>query len=253
MFFVDKALVKQLLKIYKFNGLKSLLYYLFKVFDHSVLDKYLRGSYSQKGEDLVINKYFGNKKRGFYVDIGAGHPTRFNNTNFFYLLGWHGINIEPNPEMITLFKKSRTRDINLNIAIGKKNGKEIYYQFESSGLSTFSQKQANKLLSAGYRLSKEVEIPMCRLDYVLEKNLTSRIDFFSIDVEGFELDVLESNNWKKFRPKLICIETIDFCNLLETGNLISERKAKIDEYLAKLGYREYFHNGLNTIYQDIDK
>lgn len=243
-----KVLLKQLLGIYKYQGIRGLFAYLFNIFRYRVLKPYIMGSFSQRGEDIIINKYF-KGKRGFYVDVGASHPSRLSNTKLLYDNSWCGINIEPNVQKIELFLAERTRDINLNIGIGKKNGKAIFYEFEASGLSTFSKDRAETLIKEGYKLRRKLDIPIRRLDYILEKNVEGNIDFMSIDTEGYDIDVLQSNNWNKFRPKLICIETIDFTDLLKNGGLSSHKK-EIDEFLWKKGYREYCHTDLNTIYID---
>ena len=82
-----------------------------------ILNGYAVKSYSQEGEDMVLYRIFEKQKSGFYVDIGAYHPKRFSNTYFFYKRGWRGINIEPNPEAIKLFKKYRVGDINLEMGV----------------------------------------------------------------------------------------------------------------------------------------
>lgn len=240
----------QLKKMYQKQGLKSLILYLLKVFNFRVINRYLRGSYSQKGEDLMINKYFNFKKRGFYIDIGASHPKKLSNTKFFYTKGWHGINIEPNPDRIKLFLQERKRDNNLNIGIGSKIKKCVFYEFEVAAFSTFSKKEATMLLRVGYKLKRKMKIQIYRLEDIMKKYVSSDIDFMSVDTEGMDMDVLKSNNWEKYRPKLLCIETIDFINLLKTGEGVSLRKKGIDSYLLSKGYKEYFSNGLNTLYTD---
>jgi hypothetical protein len=67
------------------------------------LDGYATKSYSQEGEDMILNRIFEGKCQGFYVDIGAHHPRRFSNTYFFYKHGWTGINVEPNPDVVRIF------------------------------------------------------------------------------------------------------------------------------------------------------
>ena len=54
-------------------------------------------------------------------------------------------------------------------------------------------------------------IPLDSLESILEKHLPKKQDitFMSIDVEGFELEVINSNNWEKYRPILLCIEALD--------------------------------------------
>src|SRR3989344_5642181 len=102
----------------------------------------LRISFSQDLEDILIDKLLGKKKRGLYVDVGAYDTTRFSNTKKFYLRGWQGINIEPDPIRIDKFYKERQRDINLNFGVANKNGRLDFYKFNPQTLSTFSQKQA---------------------------------------------------------------------------------------------------------------
>lgn len=236
--------------MYKREGSKALAWYLLKVFNYRVINRYLRGSYSQKGEDLMISKYFNGKRKGFYIDIGASHPTKLSNTKFFYDRGWHGINIEPNPQRIKLFIKKRAQDINLNIGIGSKREKVLFYGFEFPALSTFSEEEANTLSRVGYKLKEKMKIQTYRLEQIMQKYVKSDIDFMTIDTEGLDMDVLESNNWKKYRPKVLCVETIDFIDLLTKDKGISERKENISKYLLSQGYREYSSNGLNTLYLD---
>ena len=248
---INKVLLLQLTQMYKKQGLTSLCLYLVKVFNYRVINRYFRGSYSQKGEDLMLDKYFNHKRWGFYIDVGASHPTKLSNTRYFYDRGWHGINIEPSPNRIKLFFKERTRDINLNIGIGSKTGKVFFYGFEFPALSTFSEEEAKTLSKVGYKIRKKMKIQMNRLEHIMKKYVKSDIDFMTIDTEGLDMDVLKSNDWKKFRPKLLCVETIDFIDLLTSPKADSKRKEVIDKYLLSQGYKECYSNGLNTLYEDI--
>jgi len=247
---INKLLIKQIYNIYKRQGLIDLSSYLVNSFN-AVVNRHFFGSFSQKSEDLIIDKYFKHKREGFYIDIGACHPKRFNNTKFFYDLGWHGINIEPNPTRIKLFFQERQRDINLNIGIGTTRKKSVFYEIEATGLSTFSKKEAESLLKIGYKLKRKIIIQMFRLEEVMKKYVKSDIDFMTVDAEAMDLEVLKSNSWDKYRPKLLCVETIDFIDLLTNTKVTTHRKETISNYLFGKGYEEYFSNGLNTFYRDI--
>lgn len=251
MAIINKLLLRQLYHIYKRQGPIDLCSYFVKSFNYLIINKYFRGSFSQKGEDLTMDKFFKHKRKGFYIDIGACHPKRFNNTKFFYDRGWHGINIEPMPTRIKLFLQERKRDKNLNIGIGKVKKVAVFYEFEASGFSTFSKKEADSLIKIGYPLKRKIKVQMHRLEDIMKKYVTSHIDFMTIDTEAMDLDVLESNDWKKYRPKLLCVETIDFIDLLTSTKENSNRKKSISNYLLGNGYQEYFSNGLNTLYRDI--
>lgn len=200
------------------------------------VNKFLsKKSYSQEGEDMVLNSYFENNKgyKGFFVDVGAHHPYRYSNTMYFYKNGWQGINIEPTPGAIKLFKTFRTRDINLNIGISTVKDALTFYCFNEPALNGFSKEisEERDSTSKKYKIISEVEVQTLPLADVLDQYVPTgkKIDFFTIDVEGFDLQVLQSNNWEKYRPSFILIEdSIDFKNLGTSA---------IYQFLEKQGYQ----------------
>ena len=100
----------------KFKFLRK-IYYFYNVYIRNL--KFLKKS-SQWDEDKFLKKYFKNYRKGKYLDIGCFHPVRDNNTYQLYKKKWNGINIDLNPLTIELFNFSRSRDINLNIALSRK-------------------------------------------------------------------------------------------------------------------------------------
>lgn len=194
-----------------------------------------KNSYSQNKEDIVIANLLGEKRKGFYVDIGAYDPSRFSNTKRFYLRDWRGINVEPDSVKIEKFYAERPEDINLNIGIAGRNGSLNFHRFEPNTLSTFSKDMAKEYQRQGYKLAETSKIHVFKLGDVLTKHHNSSdIDFFSIDTEGLDLEVLKSNDWKNFRPKVICIE----------GG------KSTDKFLESLGYQKVYKTPTNSIFQD---
>ncbi len=187
--------------------------------------------YAQDGEDLVLARLLDYKEKGFYIDIGAHHPTRFSNTYLFYLKGWSGINIDAQPESMQIFNKYRPRDINIECGIGLFKGKETYYQFNEPALNTFDKAESNIKNIYPYKIIKEIEVEIRRLDEILDINLSQSqdIDFMSIDVEGKDLEVLQSNNWTKFRPRYILAETL-------RTNILKISECPLVIYLSSVGY-----------------
>ena len=180
-------------------------------------------SYSQEGEDLILKRILGYQINGFYIDIGAHHPTRFSNTKIFYDLGWNGINIDAMPGSMNEFKLQRTRDINLEIGISKERNTLKYFQFNEPALNTFSEKEAKlKDGKNGYKIIKENDIDTFPLAEILDKyeQYFEEIDFMNIDVEGLDLEVLKSNNWEKYKPKIILIESLNSSENWLDGNVI---------------------------------
>lgn len=163
-------------------------------------------TYAQNREDLILHVLLLGVKKGFYVDVGANSPNADSVTKFFYEKGWNGINIEPIPALYAELSRARKRDINLNLGVALKPGKLKLRQYEGEkhGWSTFSKDIMN-LHNAGERF-KEYDVVVRPLASILKEHNVKDIDFLKVDVEGLEYDVLKSNDWNKFRPKVIVIE-----------------------------------------------
>jgi len=234
---------------YKLYGCKNFILYGTHELWRRLYLQVIRGSYSQMREDLVIDKLLGYKKNGFYVDVGAYDPHKFSNTKRFYLKGWTGINIEPNPKKHSKFLKKRENDINLNIGIDENNGTATFYEFFPAVSSTFSKDEAKKYLEQGCKLLNKIESKTRTLETVLKRHANGKkIDFMTIDTEGLEMEVLKGNKWSEYRPKIICIESVE-------RNISLDKQSNIDaqeKFLSNIGYKKYYQNSINSIYMDVD-
>jgi FkbM family methyltransferase len=196
--------------------------------------EFSRKSYSQNGEDLVLSTFLDidNIKNGFYIDVGAYQPKKFSNTYFYYKKGWNGINIDAKPGSMKLFKKQRARDINLEVGISKEEGNLDLYIFNESAYNTFSKELADSYKSNEILFDKKVMVKTMKLESIFNKFLpiNKKIDFMTIDAEGFDLEVLESNNWDKYKPGYVLIEmhNIDISNIKESN---------IYKFLTNKGYK----------------
>ena len=234
-----------LLKKLRMYDSRTIVSYAFLELKSRLITMPLRHSYSQCGEDAEIDRILGHKDQGFYVDIGASDPRRFNNTNRFYRRGWSGLNIEPNPELFSRLKKARRRDVNLNIGIGEKRSRMVFQEFVPYTLSTFSEAEAARYQKQGYKLVESYPVDLKRLDEVLREHCDDRdIDFMSIDTEGLDLEVLHSNDWETFRPRVICIESVRH----GSERASDEQDLECARFLREVGYRKTCDNGLNSIY-----
>lgn len=201
---------------------------------------------SQCGEDFIIETLIPHKRNGFYIDVGANHPIKFNNTFLFYKKGWSGINIEPNNSRMWLFNFFRRRDINLNIGIGKEKSEIDFYIFKESTLSTFEKSASEEYQKMGHSLKNILKIQILPLKEILEKYASQiEIDILSIDTEGFDMEVLESNDWGQFRPRFLIIETLEYRND-GTGKKLNEQ---FDPYMEKIGYKKIGETYINSIYE----
>lgn len=102
-------------------------------------------SYSQSGEDMILDTIFCDVKKGFYVDIGANNPYIQSNTHFFYKKGWRGVNVDALPGSMNIFRKVRPNDINIEAAISNSNEILSYFMFSSSFYNTFDSSKVNEI------------------------------------------------------------------------------------------------------------
>lgn len=166
-------------------------------------------SYAQNREDIIINAFFPDIKKGFYVDVGANDPVDDSVTKIFYDKGWTGLNIEPSPRLFQKLVRARKRDVNIQVGVGVKEGKLKFRDYENHGLSTFSsemQKQYEKQSNAKTASYTDYTVSVKPLSSVLQAAAVDHIHFLKVDVEGLEYEVLASNDWSKYRPELICVE-----------------------------------------------
>lgn len=200
--------------------------------------------YSHFGEDAFIDAYFRHKKHGFYVDVGAHHPKRYSNTALLYERGWHGINIEPDGHLISVFRRQRPGDINIHAGVGLYEGVIDFYRFSDPAVNTFSRENAERLKKKKWLKEIAVEkVKVRTLADVLNENLPVEvgIDFLNIDVEDLDLDVLKSNDWDRFRPTLIAVEDRKF-------NLLNPSASEIFSYLTDREYVFMAQLGLTLIF-----
>ena len=196
-------------------------------------------TYSLFGEDLAALKFFKNKKKGFYVDIGCYHPTHINNTYLLYKKGWNGINIDLSQFSVDLFKFMRPDDLNYKCAVSETKKKvNLYYQKEYSQLISINKLTAKKFIKG--RLKKKI-INSYSLEEIFSwgKYKDYEIDFLDVDVEGADLLVLKGLNFSKRKPKLICVE-------IHQKNF---KKHKIYRFLIKKKYKLIWQKSFSFLFK----
>jgi len=168
----------------------------------------------------LVNNIFKNNDKGFYVDVGCGHPVKNNNTYLLNKKGWHGINIDLDNENINLFDIYRPSDQNISTAISDKIGEEdLFFYHSKSAINTINKKTAD------YQKAEVSTIKKIRtntLNNVLNNSKYNNleIDFLSIDIEGSEFLALKNFDFNKYNPKVIVVEHLDLSlPALEIKNL----------------------------------
>lgn len=192
-------------------------------------------SYAQNYEDVILARALGSRYGGFYVDVGAGDPDHLSVTRWFYDQGWSGINIEPNRAFFQRLVQQRPRDVTLNIGASDARGTILFAETPVGELSTFDP--------AGARdgaIRREVEVAPLN-DILAEYAGVRQIDFLKIDVEGWELPVLQGLDLTRFRPTILVIESV-----LPEGRIESHHAW--EPLVTAHGYAMVYFDGLNRFY-----
>jgi FkbM family methyltransferase len=198
-------------------------------------------SYSANFEDVILHRLFPERRDGFYVDIGAGHPRLENDLYAFYERGWRGINVEPNEGFFALLRQLRRDDQNLCMLLSDSAQDPLtYYEVAGSGLSTCDEAQARAHAAQGHELRARI-LPVGTLAGILADARPRHIDVLKVDVEGFEEKVLSGNDWERFRPSVVLVEAT-------YPESAERRPTHIRGFMEQRGYRYVHFDGLNDFY-----
>lgn len=210
-------------------------------------------TYAQNFEDLIIERLLkeccGNKKFR-YVDIGANHPIRRNNTYLLYKNGGKGILVEPNPEMFSKILKVRENDICVMAGIVGEdvpNEYMTYYMFNDNTLNTFSNNSVKEVIGKGARLKSKEKVKIINIqdfEKAYLRKIGDRVDFLSIDVEGIDYEILQNWNYNICRPFSICIETVEYLKMKRNDF------EEIVDFMKEKNYFIYADTWINTIFVD---
>jgi FkbM family methyltransferase len=199
-------------------------------------------SYAQRFEDFHLWRALGDVPNGFYVDVGAGHPVYDNVSFAFYLAGWRGLCVEPNPALAELARAVRPRDLLHEGLCGATAGEAtLYLQREFHGLSSTIAEHAQAAEKEVNRSAEAVTLPMTTLAALCEQHALASFEFLKIDVEGAETDVLRGADFSRHRPKIIVVEAIKPLTLAPAWD-------DWEPFLARNGYSYEWDDELNRYY-----
>ena len=130
-------------------------------------------SYSQVGEDIVVNYLFRsiNIHQPTYLEIGSNHPFVDNNTYLFYCKGATGVCIEPDTELYGLIKKIRPHDTVINAGIGLNEDVAEFYSFPHlyTGWNTFSKEEAEaRQKETGIKVKEIRKVKLLKINEIIQ-------------------------------------------------------------------------------------
>jgi hypothetical protein len=158
-------------------------------------------SFSQCGEDIValnILIQLGHQGPVNYVDIGCFHPIQYSNTYYYYLRGGSGLVVDMNDSYKSEFKRLRPNDTFISELVSDATT-EMYVSAKGSPMDS--------IISWDTTEKKQLKQPKS-LSSLLDEHWPENkpISLLDIDCEGHDLEVLRSNSWEKYRPKIVVLE-----------------------------------------------
>ena len=238
---LDEKIKNRYLYKKKMNFIKIIYFFYQYVKSMKFLKK--RIFYSNWGVDKMAEDFFKQKKEGFFIDVGCHQPFLNNNTYILYKKGWRGINIDLDFGSIDMFNFFRKEDTNIQAAVSNSvDEKNLYFFHNRSAVNTLSIKKGAK--------SREIKkITTSTLNKIIENSIykDKEIDFLSIDVEGYEIEVLKGLDFDKYKPKLVVLEFSDH-DIKEFYNqkINDILKSQLNEFMENKNYKL-----INWIHDDL--
>ena len=186
----------------------------------------------QEEEERLVREFFGGMASGFFVEVGANHPTINSQTWHLEQAGWSGVLVEPQPDLAAFLITERKAQV-FAVACSSPDKAGGTMPLHVAGpLSSLDRTQ----MAPGAQTEYVLMVPVRTLDDILEEaEAPTPIDLLSIDVEGHEVEVLRGFDFAWWRPQLILLED-------HVADLSKHR------FLKRAGYRLIRRAGFNGWY-----
>jgi FkbM family methyltransferase len=223
----------------------------FDQYSHDI--SFIKTSYSQSGEDAILSYLL--RAMGIpaesvtYLDLGANHAMDLSNTYYFYSKGAKGVLVEANPKLISELRNVRHRDIVLNKCIDTISGKKVkFYILNGDGLSTPDHQAAMDFCAANpaLKIIDTVEVETITVMDIIKEHMKLPPTILNIDIEGKEIEIINSIDFSECRPMFIVAEMISYGVALTHKS----KNNTLFQLLVENGYEEYAFTGINSIFID---
>lgn len=198
--------------------------------------------YSQYGQDTIFKQFFEHKKilNGFFLDVGSVDGIYISNTLLLENEGWDGICVEAHPSFFEFLKSNRKSKC-YSCAAGDEDRESCdFFAYHRASFSSL-----NEQISLGKNsptekvngvMNGKIQIPMRKLDSILEENNVEKIDLITIDVDGSEKQTLPGLTLNRWNPLILMLE----------NSVVGHEY--IDDYAKKYGYYKATTIGPDNIY-----
>ena len=173
---------------------------------------------------------------GFYVDVGANDPFEYSQSHMLEERGWDGMCIEPQPRFAAALRQTRKAMV-VQKACGAPGC--MGQKLPLTVLGATAALEPGRVFST-YHADDRFDVEMDTLDNILDEHGVGAVDFLSLDVDGYEPEVLMGFTATRYKPKLILIE----------DHLFNFRKHRA---LTTAGYKWVRRTGVNNWYVPVNE
>lgn len=174
---------------------------------------------------LELGKKISNHKSdvGTFFEVGANDGVTQSNTLILENnLKWNGILVEPIPSSYEKLKLNRPNCKLFNYFLCNNKKGKVIMRYDDTSKNLMASIYKKKFFE--FKKSQKIEVETSNFNFVVEKSNFNQVDFLSLDVEGYELEILKSIDFKKYRPYVILIE------------IWKDKAFEIFDFLTKKGF-----------------
>jgi FkbM family methyltransferase len=186
---------------------------------------------SQQDEERLVREFFSGKQSGYFVEVGANHPTKGSQTWHLEQVGWTGVLVEPQPDLAAFLVTARKAKVFAVACTSPDRAGRSLPLHVDGALSGLDRDR----MAPGARTTRVISVPTRTLDDILrEATAPVPIDLLSVDVEGHETEALQGFDFGAWRPRLIVVE--DHVASLATHRFLTRRGYRLIRRLGNNGW-----------------
>lgn len=192
-----------------------------------------QNDFSQIGQSLIIDELLNGKRNGFFVEAGGFDGETYSNSLFFELeRGWNGVLIEPLPRQFRKLKAKNRKCFAINVCIAENKPQIVKFRSSSeavlSGRDHLMDQRHRILMLSAKETSSDIFVPCFSLRTIMKALRIDKIDYFSLDIEGAEFQVLKNMHLESIN--------VDITAFSIESNSDNNKSARIVDYLKTFNY-----------------
>ena len=187
---------------------------------------------------LRQNHYTDYSYKGTIIEVGGGDPELLSVSKHFIKNGWDALIIEPNPYYVEKHKESGNQVFQFAIS-DKESESEDFFIYEDDNKISLGWSSLGLRLPGCQLKSKTITVPVITLNTFFKSQGLTHVDVISIDVEGWEYEVVSGFDETKYSANYI---------ITEMNGYYTEYQ-RLSRLLESKGYELVYSEYINWIYK----